>query len=198
MLARLKAPRRENATTIMVAPALIDPDPADFRPDVWGVPGRGPPALLRTTPDRHAISSARAAQRREPVRGGVHGRLIALRFVHDPLLAVHHSSISIAGFSRTEARAAYWLGRAKLEVGASAMALFRRGREPLYTYYGGFARQAVERANVCEFRAPALSARAIEAQNEDAFKAVRRSARPGGVLNAYILTLPASSAIPRR
>ena len=83
---------------------------------------------------------------------------IALRFVHDPLLAVPHFEASrIAGFPRTEARAAYWLGPRqaggwRVEGGAALSS--RRPPSRFYTYYGGLARQAVQRANVCEFRAP--------------------------------------------
>ena len=40
---------------------------------------------------------------------------VALRFLHDPKRAIPHFEASaVAGLARTETRAAYWLGRARL------------------------------------------------------------------------------------
>src|SRR5208282_2805796 len=82
---------------------------------------------------------------------------VALRFLHDPSRAVRHfEASSIAGFPRGQARAAYWLGRAKLEGGAAkdARRYFAEAASRFYLFYGALAHQALHRANVCEFRAP--------------------------------------------
>ena len=202
MLARLKALRRENADDdLWSLLRSIDPDSADLAaPDVWWEFRRS--EVRRALLQDHPRTAYAIAKTHGPLNGENLSEAefmagwIALRFVHDPLLAVHHFEASrIAGFSRTEARAAYWLGRAKLEVGASkeAQRYFAGAASRFYTYYGGLARQAVQRANVCEFRAPvAPSPREVEAfVNEDAFKAVMiaKQLDLDGVLNAYILDL---------
>ena len=202
MLARLKALRRENADDdLWSLLRSIDPDSADLAaPDVWWEFRRG--EVRRALIQDHPRTAYAIAKAHGPLNGENLSEAefmagwIALRFVHDPLLAVHHFEASrVAGFSRTEARAAYWLGRAKLEVGASkeAQRYFAEAASRFYTYYGGLARQAVQRANVCEFRAPAApSARAIEAfVNEDAFRGVMiaKQLDMEAVLNAYILDL---------
>ena len=202
MLARLKALRRENADDdLWSLLRSIDPNAADLAaPDLWWEFRRGEVrrALLQDHPrTAYAIAMAHGPLEGENLsEAEFMAGWIALRFVHDPLLAVHHFQASrVAGFSRTEARAAYWLGRAKLEVGAAkeAQRYFAEAASRFYTYYGGLARQAVQRANVCEFRAPvAPSAREVEAfVNEDAFKAVMiaKQLDLDGVLNAYILDL---------
>ena len=202
MLARLKALRRENADDdLWSLLRSLDPNAADLAaPDVWWEFRRSEVrrALLQDHPrTAYAIAKAHGPLEGENLsEAEFMAGWIALRFVHDPLLAVHHFQASrVAGFSRTEARAAYWLGRAKLEVGASkeARRYFAEAASRFYTYYGGLARQAVQRANVCEFRAPvAPSAREVEAfVNEDAFKAVMiaKQLDLDGVLNAYILDL---------
>ena len=202
MLARLKALRRENADDdLWSLLRSLDPNAADLAaPDVWWEFRRSEVrrALLQDHPrTAYAIAKAHGPLEGENLsEAEFTAGWIALRFVHDPLLAVHHFEASrVAGFSRAEARAAYWLGRAKLEVGASkeARRYFAEAASRFYTYYGGLARQAVQRANVCEFRAPAApSPREIEAfVNEDAFKAVMiaKQLDLDGVLNAYILDL---------
>jgi soluble lytic murein transglycosylase len=202
LLARLKALRRENADDdLWSLLRSIDPDSADLAaPDVWWEFRRS--EVRRALLQDHPRTAYAIAKMHGPLNGENLSEAefmagwIALRFVHDPLLAVHHFEASrVAGFSRTEARAAYWLGRAKLEVGASkaAQRYFAEAASRFYTYYGGLARQAVQRANVCEFRAPAApSPREIEAfVNEDAFRGVMiaKQLDMEPALNAYILDL---------
>ena len=202
MLARLKALRRENADDdLWSLLRSIDPDSADLAaPDVWWEFRRS--EVRRALLQDHPRTAYAIAKTHGPLNGENLSEAefmagwIALRFVHDPLLAVHHFEASrVAGFSRTEARAAYWLGRAKLEVGASkeAQRYFAEAASRFYTYYGGLARQAVQRGNVCEFRAPAApSPREIEAfVNEDAFRGVMiaKQLDMEPALNAYILDL---------
>ncbi len=202
MLARLKALRRENADDdLWSLLRSLNPNAADLAdPDHWWEFRRS--EVRRALSQDHPRTAYAIARAHGPLDGEnlsdaeFMAGWVALRFVHDPLLAVHHFEASrVPGYSRTEARAAYWLGRAKLEVGASKVAqrYFAEAASRFYTYYGGLARQASLRANVCEFRAPtAPSPRAIEAfVNEDAFKAVAiaKQLDLDGVLNAYILDL---------
>jgi soluble lytic murein transglycosylase len=202
LLARLKGLRRENADDdLWSLLRSINPDSADLAaPDVWWDFRRSEVrrALLQDHPrTAYAIAKAHGPLGGENLsEAEFMAGWIALRFVHDPLLAVRHFEASrVAGFSRTEARAAYWLGRVKLEVGApkEAQRYFAEAASRFYTYYGGLARQAVQRSNVCEFRAPAApSPREIEAfVNEDAFRGVMiaKQLDMEPVLNAYILDL---------
>ena len=75
-----------------------------------------------------------------------------------------------------EARAAYWLGRTKLRLGArkEAEIYFREAASRFYTFYGSLARQALHKGGACEFRAPPHPTQEAVAAfvNEDAFKAV--------------------------
>lgn len=202
LLSRLKALRREDADEdVWSLLRSIDPNSADLAdPDRWWD--------FRRTEVRRALSEDRP--KTAYAIANTHGPLdgenlseaeflagwVALRFLKDPLLAVHHFQASrVAGFIRTEARASYWLGRAKLAVGAAkeAQRYFAEAASRFYTFYGALARQAASRGNVCEFRAPTPpSERTIAAfVNEDAFKAVmiakQLDLQP--VLNGYILDL---------
>jgi soluble lytic murein transglycosylase len=202
LLSRLKALRRENADDdLWSLLRSLDPNNADLAdPDHWWD--------FRKSEVRRALSQDHARTAYAIAR--THGPLaaenlsdaefmagwVALRFLHDPLRAVHHFEASrVPGYARTETRAAYWLGRTKLAAGApkDSQRYFAEAAGRFYTFYGGLARQAVQRANTCEFRAPpAPSPRAIAAfVDEDAFKAVAiaKQLDMEAVLNAYILDL---------
>ncbi|MGO9484346.1 MAG: lytic transglycosylase domain-containing protein [Rhodomicrobium sp.] len=202
LLSRLKALRRENADDdLWSLLRSLDPNSADLAdPDHWFDFRRSEVrrALIQDHPKTaYAIASVHGPLDAENLSNAEFmAGWVALRFVHDPLLAVPHFKASrITGFPRTEARAAYWLGRAKLETGAAkeAQRYFAEAATRFYTFYGALARQALYRDNTCEFRAPtAPSERAIAAfVNEDAFKAVMiaKQLDLDSVLKAFILDL---------
>lgn len=183
LLSRLKALRREGADDdLWSLLRSIDPDSADLAdPERWWDFRRS--EVRRALGEDHPITAYAIAKAHGPLEGESLSEAeflagwIALRFMKDPLRAAPHFEASaIAGYARTEARAAYWLGRAKLEVGAAREAhfYFAQAAGRFYTFYGALARQAFRRPNTCEFRAPSQpSAREISAfVNEDAFKAV--------------------------
>ena len=183
LLARAKTLRREKADDdLWSLLRSIDPNTADLAdPDHWWE--------FRRSEVRHALNEARP--KTAYAIASVHGPLdgenladaeflagwIALRYLKDPVRAASHfkASASVKGWVRKEARAAYWLGRAKLELRSreEAEKLFADGASHFYTFYGSLARQAI-RNPACEFRAPLRpSAESIAAfVNEDAFKAV--------------------------
>jgi soluble lytic murein transglycosylase len=121
---------------------------------------------------------------------------IALRFLKDPHRAISHFEASrVLGFARYEARAAYWLGRAQIEMkaGLEAQTHFAEAAGRYYTFYGGLARRAVRKANTCEFRAPPQPLQETVAAfvNEDAFKAVMIAKQAGleSQLVSFVLDL---------
>lgn len=202
LLSRLKALRREGADDdLWSLLRSIDPNSADLAdPDRFWDFRRS--EVRRALSQDHPKTAYAIAKTHGPLDGENLSEAeflagwIALRFLKDPLLAAPHFEASrVAGFSRTEARASYWLARAKLEVGAvkeSRYYLADASRR-FYTFYGALAREALHRANTCEFRAPTQpSARAIAAfVNEDAFKAIMiaKQLDMEPVLNAYVLDL---------
>ncbi len=102
---------------------------------------------------------------------------VALRFLKEPRLAVAHFEASTAkGYAREESRAAYWLGQTKLALKArkEAEEHFKDAASRFYTFYGALAKQALNKAAACEFRAPPQPTKEAIAAfvNEDAFKAV--------------------------
>ena len=202
LLSRLKALRHEDASDdLWSLLRSLDPNAADLAdPDHWWEFRRG--EVRKALSQDHFKTAYAIAKTHGPLDGENLSEAefmagwVALRFLHDPLLAVPHFEASrIAGFPRTLTRAAYWLGRAKLEVGAAkeAQRYFAEAAGRFYTFYGGLARQAVHHANTCEFRAPpAPSERTITAfVNEDAFKAVMiaKQLDMEPALNAYVLDL---------
>jgi soluble lytic murein transglycosylase len=202
LLARLKGLRREKADEdVWSLLRSLNPDTADLAdPGRWWD--------FRKTEVRRALNQdhPRTAYAIAKTHGPLEGEdlsdaefmagWIALRFMHDPLLAIRHFDASrVERLSRTETRAAYWLGRAKKEVGATGEAAryFTEAASRFYTFYGALARQALGRANTCRLRAPtAPSARTIAAfVNEDAFKGVMiaKQLDMEGLLNGYVLDL---------
>ncbi len=151
LLSRLKALRRENADDdLWSLLRSLDPNAADLAdPDRWWEFRRG--EVRKALSQDHFRTAYAIAKAHGPLDGENLSEAefmagwVALRFLHDPLLAVPHFEASrIAGFPRTQARAAYWLGRAKLEVGAAkeAQRYFAEAAGRFYTFYGGLARQA--------------------------------------------------------
>ncbi|MGA7324103.1 MAG: lytic transglycosylase domain-containing protein [Rhodomicrobium sp.] len=183
LLARAKALRREKADDdLWSLLRSVDPNTADLAdPDHWWEFRRSEVryALNEDRPKTaYAIASAHGPLDGENLADAEFlAGWIALRYLKDPVRAASHfkASASVKGFVRKEARAAYWLGRAKLELGLREQAerLFAEGASNFYTFYGSLARQAL-RNPACEFRAPPRpSAESIAAfVNEDAFKAV--------------------------
>ncbi len=202
LLRRLKRLRRKKADEeVWSLLRSLNPDTADLAdPDRWWD--------FRKTEARRALSQdhPKTAYAIAKAHGPLEGQdlsdaefmagWIALRFMHDPLLAIRHFEASrVERLSRTETRAAYWLGRAKKEIGAASEArrYFIEAASRFYTFYGALARQALGHADTCKFRAPAApSARTIAAfVNEDAFKGVMiaKQLDMEGLLNGYVLDL---------
>ncbi len=202
LLARLKGLRGENADDdVWSLLRSLDPDTANLAdPGRWWD--------FREGEVRHALSQEhpKTAYAIAKAHGPLDGEdlsdaefmagWVALRYLHNPLLAIRHFEASrVEGLARSETRAAYWLGRAKLEAGSAkeARRYFTEAASRFYTFYGALARQALRHASTCEFRAPtAPSARTIAAfVNEDAFKAVMiaKQLDLDGVVNAYVLDL---------
>ncbi len=202
LLSRLKALRREGADDdLWSLLRSIGPDSADLAdPERWWDFRRS--EVRRALSEDHPKTAYAIAKAHGPLEGESLSEAeflagwIALRFMKDPLRAApHFEASSIVGYARTDARAAYWLGRAKLEVGAAkeAQFYFAAAAGRFYTYYGALARQAFRRSNTCEFRAPLQpSPRAISAfVNEDAFKAIiiAKQLDLEPVLNSFVLDL---------
>ena len=107
----------------------------------------------------------------------------------------HFEASRAPGFARTEARADYWLGRAKLELGAQkeAQDYLAASAGRYFTFYGALSRQALHKAAACEFRAPPQPSKEEIAAfvNEDAFKAVMIAKQLGleSVLVTYVFDL---------
>ena len=202
LLLRLKELRREGADDdLWSLLRSINPDSADLAdPERWWDFRRSEVrrALSQDHPETaYAIAAAHGPLESESLsEAEFMAGWVALRFMKDPLRAApHFEASSIVGYARTEARAAYWLARAKLEVGAArdAQFYFAQAASRFYTFYGALARQAFQRPNTCEFRAPPQpSGRAISAfVNEDAFKAVMIAKQLDlePVINSYVLDL---------
>ncbi len=183
LLARLKALRREGADDdVWSLLRSIGPDTADLAdPDRWWDFRRS--EVRRALSQDHPKTAYAIAKAHGPLDGNNLSESeflagwIALRFLKDPQRALPHFEASrVTGFGRTEARSAYWLGRAKLELGApeQAQSHFSEAAQRFYTYYGALARQALRNAHACEFRAPRQPSREAIAAfvNEDAFKSV--------------------------
>jgi soluble lytic murein transglycosylase len=184
LLARLKTLRRESADDdVWSLLRSVEADTADLAdPDRWWD--------FRATEVRRALNEDRPKTAYAIAK--IHGPLdderrseaeflagwIALRFLKDPHRAQTHfeAARTIKGFARDEARATYWLGRTKLELGSrkEAEALFREASAWFHTFYGSLARQALRSGAACEFRAPPNPAKETVAAfvNEDAFKAI--------------------------
>ncbi|MFT4079119.1 transglycosylase SLT domain-containing protein [Rhodomicrobium sp.] len=184
LLARLKSLRKaKEDDRLWSILRSVDPEKADFAdPDKWWD--------FRRTEVRRALNDDRVGT--AYAIASKHGPLgaedlseaqflsgwIALRFLKDTKLAEKHfeAAYAIKGFSRDEARAAFWLARTRLELDKrkDAERLFKEAADRAHTYYGSLARQALERQPACEFRAPIKpSKEAIAAfSKEDAFKAL--------------------------
>lgn len=184
LLARLKSLRKAKEDDRMWSILRsVDPEKADFAdPDKWWD--------FRRTEVRRALNDDRVGT--AYAIASTHGQLgaedlseaqflsgwIALRFLKDTKLAEKHfeAAYAVKGFSRDEARAAFWLARTRLELDKrkDAERLFKEAADRAHTYYGSLARQALERQPACEFRAPLKpSKEAIAAfVKEDAFKAL--------------------------
>jgi len=184
LLARLKSLRKaKEDDRLWSILRSVDPQKADFAdPDKWWD--------FRRTEVRRALNDDRVGT--AYAIASKHGPLdsenlseaqflsgwIALRFQKDTKLAEKHfeAAYAIKGFSRDEARAAFWLARTKLELGKrkDAERLFKEAADRAHTYYGSLARQALERQPACEFRAPVAPSKAAIAAftKEDAFKAL--------------------------
>ncbi|MBT3069438.1 lytic transglycosylase domain-containing protein [Rhodomicrobium sp. Az07] len=184
LLARLKSLRKaKEHDRLWSILRSVDPEKVDFAdPDKWWD--------FRRTEVRRALNDDRVGT--AYAIASKHGQLggenlseaqflsgwIALRFLKDTKLAEKHfeAAYAVKGFSRDEARAAFWLGRTRLELDKrkEAERLFKDAASRAHTYYGSLARQALERQPACEFRAPLKpSQEAIAAfVKEDAFKAL--------------------------
>ncbi len=202
LLSRLKALRREKADDdLWSLLRSLDPQRADLAdPGRWWEFRRS--EIRRALSQDHAQTAYAIAKAHGPLDGEdlsdaeFMAGWIALRFLGDPLLAIPHFEASrIEDFSRTQSRAAYWIGRAKRETGAGkeAQRYFTEAAGRFYTYYGGLAWEATHKANACEFRAPVAPSQAAIAAfvNEDAFKAVMiaKQLDLDAVLTSYVLDL---------
>jgi soluble lytic murein transglycosylase len=202
LLARLKTLRRKDSDNeLWSILRSISPDNVDLAdPDHWWDFRRSEVRLALN--DGHPKTAYAIAKAHGPLAGESLSEAeflagwIALRFLNDPHRAIPHFEASrVLGFGRYEARAAYWLGRAKLEIKAAqdAQTHFAEAAGRYYTFYGGLARRAVRKANACEFRAPPEpSQESVTAfVNEDAFKAVAIAKQAGldTVLVSFVLDL---------
>jgi soluble lytic murein transglycosylase len=202
LLARLKALRRKDSDNeLWSLLRSISPDDADLAdPDRWWEFRRSEARLALN--DGHPKTAYAIAKAHGPLAGENLSEAeflagwIALRFVKDPNLAIPHFQASrVLGFGRYEARAAYWLGRAKLELkaGQDAQTHFAEAAGRYHTFYGGLARRAVRKVNACEFRAPPEpSPETVTAfVSEDAFKAVMIAKQAGldALLASFVLDL---------
>jgi soluble lytic murein transglycosylase len=184
LLARLKSLRREGADDdVWSLLRSLNPDTADLAdPERWWDFRRN--EVRRALSEDHPATAYAIAKNHGPLddEGRSEAEFlagwIALRFLKEPRLAEPHfeAAHAIKGYARDEARAAYWLGRTKLELGArkEAEVYFREAASRFYTFYGSLARQALHKAGACEFRAPPQPTKEATTAfvNEDAFKAV--------------------------
>ncbi len=184
LLSRLKALRREGADDdVWSLLRSINPDTADVAdPERWWEFRRS--EIRRALNEDHPATAYAIASKYGPLDDESRSEAeflagwVALRYLKEPKRAEPHfeAARSIKGYGRDEARAAYWLGRAKLEMGArkEAEGYFREASNRFYTFYGSLARQALRKGAACEFRAPPQPSKEAVAVfvNEDAFKAV--------------------------
>ncbi len=202
LLARLKALRRENADEDVwsllrsIGPSqgdLADPHPWwDFRKsEIRRALSHGHPKTAYAIAKAHGPLEGEYLSDAEYLAGWV-----ALRFLHDPQRAIPHFEASaVPGLARTETRAAYWLGRARLELRdlPGARADFNRAAARFYTFHGVLARTALHSGPACEFRSPAAPSQAAISGfvNEDAFKAVMiaKQLDLDTVLSSFVLDL---------
>ncbi len=182
LLSKLKELRREGADDdVWSLLRSIDPNTADLAdPDRWWEFRQS--EIRRALNEDHPKTAYAIAIAHGPLDGKNLSEAqflagwIALRYLKDPKLAITHFEASrTEDFVRRDARAAYWLGRAALELGSHAQAqkYFAEAASSYFTFYGSLARQA-SRDKKCEFRAPPEPSKAAIAAfvKEDAFKAV--------------------------
>ena len=141
LLARLKALRREGADDdLWSLLRSLNPDTADLAdPEKWWDFRRS--EVRRALSGDHPATAYAIAKAHGPLDDETRSEAefmagwIALRFMKEPRLAEPHFEAArlIKGYARDEARAAYWLGRTKLELGArkEAEVSLSRGRKPL-------------------------------------------------------------------
>jgi soluble lytic murein transglycosylase len=190
LLVRLKALRRKDSDNeLWSILRSISPDRADLAdPERWWDFRRSEVRFALN--DGHPKTAYAIAKAHGPLAGENLSEAeflagwIALRFLKDPHRAISHFEASrVLGFGRYEARAAYWLGRAKAEIkaGQDAQAHFADAAGRYFTFYGGLARWAVRKSNGCEFRAPPQPSQETVTAfvNEDAFKAVMIAKQAG-------------------
>ncbi len=185
LLARLKSLRREGADDdVWSLLRSIDPNKGDLAdPEHWWEFRRG--EVRRALNADHPATAYAIAKTHGPLDDESRSEAeflagwVALRFMKEPRKAEPHfvAARAIKGYARDEARASYWLGRTKLELGArkDAEIYFREAASRFYTFYGSLAKQALHsKGSVCEFRAPTQPTKEAVASfvNEDAFKAV--------------------------
>ncbi len=184
LLARLKSLRREGADDdVWSLLRSINPDTADLAdPEKWWDFRRS--EVRRALNADHPATAYAIAKTHGPLDDESRSEAeflagwVALRFLKEPRRAEPHFEAArlIKGFARDEARAAYWLGRTKVEMGArrEAEVYLREAASRFYTFYGSLARQSLHKGGTCEFRAPTHPTKEAIAAfvNEDAFKAV--------------------------
>ena len=184
LLARLKSLRRQGADEdVWSLLRSLNPDKADLAdPEKWWDFRRS--EVRRALNDDHPAAAYAIASAHGPLDDETRSEAeflagwVALRFMKEPRLAEPHfqAARSIKGYARDEARAAYWLVRTKLALGArkEAEPFFREAASRFYTYYGSLGLQALRKGAACGFRAPPQPAQEAIAAfvNEDAFKAV--------------------------
>jgi soluble lytic murein transglycosylase len=184
LLAKLKSLRRKDEDNLLWSILRsVNPDTADLAdPERWWEFRRG--EVRRALNDGHPGTAYAIARAHGPLDEESQSEAeflagwIALRFLKNPAQAqVHFMAARLAkDIVRDEARSAYWLGRAKLELGDKATAenLFKEASSRFYTYYGALARQALKGYAQCEFRPPVQPTKDEIAAfiNDDAIKAV--------------------------
>lgn len=185
LLARLKSLRREGADDdVWSLLRSIDSNKGDLAdPEHWWDFRRG--EVRRALNADHPATAYAIAKTHGPLDDESRSEAeflagwVALRFLKEPRKAEPHfvAARAIKGYSRDEARASYWLGRTKLELGArkDAEVYFREAANRFYTFYGSLAKEALHgKASACDFRAPAQPTKEAIATfvNDDAFKAL--------------------------
>jgi soluble lytic murein transglycosylase len=202
LLVRFKALRREgDDNELWSLLRSTNPDSADLAdPDRWWDFRRS--EIRRALSEDHPKTAYAIAKAHGPLEGenGSEAEFlagwIALRFLKDTHRAIPHFEASRAiGFARTEGRADYWLGRAKLELGQQreAQANLTQASNRFFTFYGALAREVLHKTAACEFRAPPNPSKETIAAfvSEDAFKAVIIAKQLGleTILITYVLDL---------
>ena len=184
LLARLKSLRRQGADEdVWSLLRSLSTDKADLAdPEKWWDFRRG--EVRRALNADHPATAYAIANAHGPLDDETRSEAeflagwVALRFMKEPQLAESHFQAArlIKGYARDEARAAYWLGRTKLALGARKEAdhFFREAASRFYTYYGSLGLQALRKGAPCEFRTPPHPEQEAIAAfvNENAFKAV--------------------------